>query len=221
MNIFLDTLDISLIDKYYKMGFISGVTTNPTMKARFSMSDDIDMIQLVRKTMPVGEIHVEAFGESVDEIISEVDKLKCVDDNLVFKIPFTESGVSAVHKLKNFGGIKTNLHLVFSHNQALISTNVKSDYICPLVGRLDDEGHEGLLFIDELARIFRRDRIQTKIMVSSVRSPMHVIRAFKSGADAITIPVDVMKRMFYHKLTDDGFQKFKDDLYRYVDKVVL
>jgi len=96
----------------------------------------------------------------------------------------------------------------------LIATKVRSDYICPLVGRLDDEGHEGLLFIDELVKTFGRDKVNTKIMVSSVRNPMHVIRAFKIGADAITIPVEVMVRMFTHKLTDDGFEKFKVDLGR-------
>jgi len=214
MDIFLDTLDLEVIDKYCSMGIVSGVTTNPTLAKRFGMSDDVEMIRKLRNVIPFGEIHVEAFGETTEQILSEVERLRSVDNNLAFKIPFTEAGVEAVYEIKHswLNATKTNMHLVFSHNQALIATKVGSDYICPLVGRLDDEGHEGLLFIDELVRTFSRDNIRTKIMVSSVRNPMHVIRAFKAGADAITIPTDVMNRMFYHKLTDDGFEKFKKDL---------
>lgn len=214
MEIFLDTLDLDVIGKYYDMGLVSGITTNPTLARRFGMSDDIEMVTKLREVMQFGEIHVEAFGDTTEQILSEVERLRRSDHNLVFKIPFTEAGVEAVHSLKHncLNATKTNMHLVFSHNQALIATKVRSDYICPLVGRLDDEGHEGLLFIDELVRTFNRDNVKTKIMVSSVRNPMHVIRAFKAGADAITIPADVMNRMFYHKLTDDGFDKFKKDL---------
>lgn len=211
MDLFLDTLDLDLISKYYNMGIISGVTTNPTLMRRFTLSDT-EMINKVRGVLTYGEIHVEAFGDTVEQILSEIDRLSKLDDNLVFKIPFTEAGVEAVSYVKYHTCEKTNMHLVFSHNQALIATKVGSDYICPLVGRLDDEGHEGLLFVDELVKTFNRDKIETKIMVSSVRNPMHVIRAFKVGADAITIPAEVMNRMFYHKLTDDGFEKFKSDL---------
>jgi len=214
MDIFLDTLDLEVVDKYYTMGIISGVTTNPTLAKRFGMYDDIEMITKLRTIMKFGEIHVEAFGETTEKILSVVNRLSGIDCNLVFKFPFTEAGVKAVHKLKHdcLNSARTNMHLIFSHNQALIATKVGSDYICPLVGRLDDEGYDGLLFIDELARIFNRNNVRTKIMVSSVRSPMHVIGAFKAGADAITIPADVMNRMFYHKLTDDGFEKFRKDL---------
>jgi len=213
MDIFLDTLDLEIIDKYYNMGIISGVTTNPTFARRFGMSD-VEMVTKIRGVMSFGEIHVEAFGDTAEQILSEVERLKSVDYNLVFKIPFTEEGVRAVYEIKHncLNTIRTNIHLIFSHNQALIATKAKSDYICPLVGRLDDEGHEGLLFIDELVRTFNRDNVKTKIMVSSVRNPMHVIRAFKAGVDAVTIPADVINRMFYHKLTDDGFERFKKDL---------
>jgi len=212
MDIFLDTLDLEVIKRYHGMGLVSGVTTNPTLARRYNMADDVEMVKAVRGAMRFGEIHVEAFGDTVDEIISEVERLRSSDDDLVFKIPFSESGVMAVKQLKGFGATRTNMHLIFSHNQALIATKVGSDYICPLVGRLDDEGHEGLLFIDELVRTFGRDQVKTRVMVSSVRNPMHVIRAFKVGADAVTIPASVMERMFTHKLTEDGFAKFKEDL---------
>lgn len=214
MELFLDTLDLEVIRKYSDMGIISGVTTNPTLARRYKMgSNSVEMIKRVRDAMEKGEIHVEAFGDTAEEILNEVDRLHSIDPNLVYKIPFTIAGADAVRKLKTkVTNLKVNMHLIFSHNQALIAVKLKSDYICPLVGRLDDEGHEGLLFIDELVRTFSRDGVDTKIMVSSVRNPMHVIRAFKVGADAITIPAEVMEKMFKHRLTDDGFERFKRDM---------
>lgn len=209
-------MDLEVINNYYTMGILDGVTTNPTMARKFNMADDMEMISNVRKAMPKGEIHVEAFGDTTDEILSEVSRLGMLDDDLVFKIPFTVAGVQAVNNLKGRGcpvGTKrTNMHLIFSHNQALLASKVKSDYICPLVGRLDDEGHEGLLFIEQLVDTYFKHDISTKIMVSSVRNPMHVIKAFKFGADAITIPPKVLDRMFEHHLTTDGFKLFKADL---------
>jgi transaldolase len=224
MEIFIDSLDLNKVKKYAKMGVISGVTTNPTLAKRHGMLDDIEMIQKTREALGNGkmEIHVEAFGETRNEIVDEVDRIwqKSKDDSLVFKIPFTEEGVEAVyefksgkvHRISGLPSIKTNMHLIFSHNQAIIASIVGSDYVCPLVGRLDDEGHEGTTYVAEMASMFRTGNIQTKIMMSSVRHPLHVIKALKAGVDVVTVPDSVLERMFYHKLTQDGIEKFKKDL---------
>jgi len=209
MKIFLDTLDLNQIKKYSNMGILSGVTTNPTLAKRHGMLDDIDMVKKIREVMPVGEIHVEAWGKSKDEILNNITRLKTQsnDSNLVFKIPFSPDGVEACN-IAILNGDKTNMHLIFSHNQAILCANVNSTYICPLVGRLDDAGHDALLFISELTKVI----INTNIMVSSVRHPMHVVKALKAGADVVTVPLKVLEQMFEHPLTTTGIELFEKDI---------
>ena len=169
MKIFLDTLELSSIQKYSDMGILTGVTTNPTLAKRHGMVDDIDMIKQIRGVMPIGEIHVEAWGTTKDEILSNIERLKSEsnDIDLVFKIPFSPAGIEACNVATN-NGDKTNMHLIFSHNQAILCANVNSTYICPLVGRLDDTGHDAMLFITELVKTFNeRYSFDTNIMVSS------------------------------------------------------
>ena len=213
MKIFLDTLNTSTISEFYNLGILYGVTTNPTLAKRFGMSSDIDMINKIRKVMPHGEIHVEAFGKTSDEIINNAKRIyeKSRDSNLVFKIPFSTEGVSATKKLKDMN-LKTNLHLIFSKNQALLSSCVGSTYICPLVGRLDDIGHDAFENLSPIIDTFKRSESDTMVMVSSVRHAQHVIRAFEVGADAVTIPENVLRSMFNHPLTDSGYRKFHEDL---------
>ena len=213
MKIFLDTLDLNLIKKYSQIGLLAGVTTNPTFAKRFGMHDDLDMISKVRKALGKGEIHVEVFGETVKEIIKNADYLstKSKDRNLVFKIPFGETGVKAAESLiKNKK--KTNLHLVYSLNQAFLAASINSTYICPLVGRLDDIGHDALDNIEDIKEAYELNSEKTMVMVSSVRHPQHVLRAYSAGADAVTIPPNVLEKMFFHPLTDKGIYSFKDDI---------
>lgn len=213
MKIFLDTLDLDLIKKYSDIGILSGVTTNPTFAKRFGMHGDLEMISKVRKALGKGEIHVEAFGETVKEIIKSTNYLlaKSKDRNLVFKIPFNEEGLKAVKFLVEEKK-KTSLHLVYSLNQALLAASIGSTYICPLVGRLDDVGHDAMSNIRDIKEAYKSNSEKTLIMVSSVRHPQHVSRAYLAGADAITIPPNVLEKMFYHPLTDTGIYTFKDDI---------
>lgn len=214
MKIFLDTLDLESIKKYSDMGILAGVTTNPTLAKRHDMVDDIDMINKIREVMPIGEIHVEAWGKTKTEILDNIQRLKNTsgDKDLVFKIPFSPAGIDACNEATS-NGDKTNMHLIFSHNQAILCANVNSTYICPLVGRLDDTGHDAMLFIAELVKTFNeRYSFNTNIMVSSVRHPMHVVKAAKAGADVITVPLKVLEQMFEHALTTKGIELFEKDL---------
>ena len=213
MKILLDTIDLEKIKDYYDAGIIVGVTTNPTLARRFGMTDDVDMINKIRKVMPVGEIHVEAFGNSVEDIVNNAERIfkKTQDDNLVFKVPFNKAGVTAVKKLKK-KKYKTNLHLIFSVNQTLLAAAVEADYICPLIGRLDDIGHDAFSNLELIKNSYKRSKVKTKIMASSIRHPRHVQRAFEVGADVITVPVDVLEKIFYHPLTDTGYAQFKKDI---------
>tara|TARA_Y100000034_G_scaffold121000_1_gene164683 strand:- start:215 stop:1234 length:1020 start_codon:yes stop_codon:yes gene_type:complete len=215
MKILLDTIDLKIIKRFNETGLLFGITTNPTLAKRFGMSDDIDMVKKIRHVMPVGEIHVEAFGKTSPEIVENAKRIhRCTEDtNLVFKVPFNVEGVKAVNTLKNELGYKTNLHLIFSANQALISSCVNSDYICPLVGRLDDVGHDAFENLEKIIASFHKFGYnKTKVMVSSVRHTQHVQRAFMVGADVVTIPPAVLDKMFGHPLTDAGYLAFEEDI---------
>lgn len=215
MKIFLDSLDVNLIKKYADIGLLSGITTNPTFSRRYGMHDDIEMVAKVRQALgKEGEIHVEAFGDTKDEILKSADRLANTtkDENLVYKVPFTEQGVSACAELvrKN---MKTNLHLIFSLNQAMLAASIKSTYICPLAGRLDDSSHpDAMDNIRSMLNAYKANAESTMVMVSSVRHPQHVLKAYEYGADAITIPANTLAQIFYHPLTDTGIHIFRNDI---------
>lgn len=213
MEIFLDTIEVKIINEFYEMGILAGVTTNPTLAKRFKMKDDIEMIKEIRSVMRIGEIHVEAFGNNANEIESNAKRIadKSQDENLVFKIPFCKAGVKSVNELRKLN-FRTNLHLIFSINQALIASNIKTDYICPLIGRLDDTGHDAIKNIEEIILSYKNCGSHTKVMASSIRNPLHVLNALKVGADVVTIPSKILEQMFYHPLTDIGYELFKKDL---------
>ena len=214
MKIFLDTIDLNEIKKYNEILNIAGVTTNPNLARRFGMSDDIEMVKKIGDIIGKNkEIHVEAFGENFKEIIQNSQRIKksCSKYNLVFKIPFSEEGVKAAKYLikKKFS---TNLHLIFSQSQAIISSSINSNYICPLIGRLDDIGHNAIENLSKIISSFKINNSKTLVMGSSIRNLNHVIDCYKIGVDAITIPMKVIKEMFNHPLTDTGFLSFKKDL---------
>ena len=213
MKIFLDSLDVNLIKKYGEMGLLSGITTNPTFSKRFGMHDDIEMVSKIREALGEGEIHVEAFGDTKEEIIKNAHRLleKTNDSNLVFKIPFSESGLGACKELVK-SGVRTNMHLIYSINQAILAVAIKSTYICPLVGRLDDTGHDAMENVKNIKEAFKANSESTLIMISSVRHPQHVLKAYMYGADVVTVPPNVLSQMFYHPLTDKGVHTFKSDI---------
>ena len=214
MKIFLDTIDLNEIKKYNDILNIAGVTTNPNLARRFGMSDDVEMVREIAKVIGKNkEIHVEAFGESSKEIIKNSQRIKknCSNLNLVFKIPFSEEGVKAAKFLIK-EKFSTNLHLIFSLSQAIISASINSNYICPLIGRLDDIGHNAIDNLSKIISSYKTHNSKTLVMGSSVRNLNHVIDCYKIGVDAITIPMKVVKEMFNHPLTDTGFLQFKNDL---------
>ena len=214
MKIFLDTIDLTEIKKYNEILEIAGVTTNPNLARRFGMSDDIEMVKEIGKVIGKNkEIHVEAFGDTSEEIIKNSHRIKknCSNLNLVFKIPFSEEGVKAAKFLKK-EKYSTNLHLIFSVGQAIISSSVNSNYICPLIGRLDDIGHDAIDNLSKIVSSYKIYNSKTLVMGSSIRNLNHVINCYKIGVDAITIPMKVVKEMFNHPLTDTGYQSFKKDL---------
>ncbi len=208
MEFYIVTAEIEAIKKYWDMGVIDGVTTNPTLIARSGrvFSEVIAEIAEVVK----GPISVEAVSETAEELIEESKKLAEYGEHIVVKIPMTEAGLKATKELTKLG-IKTNVTLVFSASQALLAAKAGATYVSIFVGRLDDKGHEGMDVVWETSQIFQNFDMESKIITASIRHPRHVIDAAKAGSHVSTVPPAILDKMIVHPLTDDGLAKFAAD----------
>jgi len=157
-----------------------------------------------------GPISAEVVGLKTEQMVSEARELAKIADNVVVKIPMTAEGLAAVNILSD-EGIKTNVTLVFSANQALLAAGAGATYVSPFIGRLDDIGHEGIDIVEDIADVFYTFGIETEIIAASIRHPQHVISAAKVGADIATVPYAVFKKMLKHPKTDEGIEKFLAD----------
>jgi len=208
MKIFLDTANIKEISQYAYI--IDGVTTNPTLMAQEKTGYQIrDHITEIAKIIH-GPISVEAMSQTATEIVIEAEELAAISPNVVVKIPMNEAGLQAA-KILSDRGVKTNITLIFSANQAYLAAKVGATYASIFVGRLDDIGHDGMQVVSDSMEIFRQHKLETELITASVRHPLHVINAAKAGSHVITIPPKVLSLMFRHNLTDVGLKKFADD----------
>ncbi|MEM0492466.1 MAG: transaldolase family protein [Candidatus Thermoplasmatota archaeon] len=212
MKLYIDSANVKLVEKYAKMKIFTGVTTTPTFFRREGIKDIEKEIRKISRLIPNGEVHIEAMGSTSEEIIKNAEKNMKMGKNIVSKIPLNPESATAVKYLSE-RGIKTNVHLIFSLNQAMIASLAGATYVCPLLGRLYDIGHDGFRLVEEIITSFRRyPEIKTKVMVSSVRSPDHVKQSALIGADIVTIPPNVCELMFQHPLTTLGVDKFEEDI---------
>ncbi|HAA8120710.1 TPA_asm: fructose-6-phosphate aldolase [Listeria monocytogenes] len=208
MRFFIDTANVEEIKKANRMGFISGVTTNPSLVAKEGR-DFNEVIQEITSIVD-GPISGEVVSLEADEMIAEGRVIAKIHPNMVVKIPMTGEGLAAV-KVLTEEGIKTNVTLVFSATQALLAARAGAAYVSPFLGRLDDIGDDGLVLIRDIADIFEIHGIPTEIISASVRHPIHVIECAKAGADIATVPFKVFEQMLKHPLTDSGIDKFLAD----------
>jgi len=208
MKIFIDTANIEQIKEVNSWGILDGVTTNPSLVAR----ENKDFSVLVKEICAVvyGPISVEAVNITAAEIVPEAKKIAAGNKNIVVKIPMTEEGLKAT-KILASEGIKVNMTLIFSANQALLAAKAGARYVSPFVGRLDDIGQNGMDLIAEIMDILENYEFDCEVIVASVRDPIHVTEAARLGAHVATIPYDVLKKMFKHPLTDSGIEKFLKD----------
>lgn len=208
MKIFLDTANIDEIREGVELGVIDGVTTNPSLIAREGRRFD----EVVGEICAIvdGPISAEAVSMTSKEMFEEAKRLSEIHPNIVVKIPMTEEGLKTVKKCKKVG-IKTNVTLVFSPNQALLAAKAGATYVSPFVGRLDDITHYGMDLVRSIVQIFSNYDFETEIIVASVRNPLHVLEAAMAGADIATVPYKVLKQMFRHPLTDIGIERFLKD----------
>jgi len=208
VKIFLDTADVDEVREAVSWGVLDGVTTNPTLVAKTGrkFAEVVqDMLALVD-----GPVNLEVTSEDADSMIKEGRKLAKLHKNAVVKVQMTPEGLKAIRALSR-DGIRVNTTLIFSANQALLAAKAGAKYVSPFIGRLDDIGQDGMQVVREIVQIFHNYEIGCEVIVASVRHPMHVIEAAKLGADIVTLPFDVLKKMTQHALTDVGLKRFLED----------
>jgi transaldolase len=208
MKFFIDTADVNEIKEAESLGILDGVTTNPTLisKTGRPFKETIEEICTIVK----GPVSAEVVSTDTEGIIKEGRDLAKIADNIVVKVPLIKDGLKAV-KVLTSEGIKVNVTLCFSSNQALLAAKVGATYISPFVGRLDDKGHTGMDVIDEIRTIYDNYGFETEIIVASIRNPLHVRDAALMGADIATIPFAVFNNIVKHPLTDEGLKNFLAD----------
>lgn len=208
MIFFIDTANIDEIKEISELGIIDGVTTNPSLIAK----EGKDFKSVVKEitTLIDGPISAEPVSLESDKMVEEAMELVEIDPNIVIKLPITQEGLKAC-KILSSKGIKINVTLVFSANQALMAARAGATYVSPFVGRIDDINHDGIDLISDISDIFSIHGIDTQIIAASIRTPMHVTKCALAGADIATVPYKVFKAMFNHPLTDKGIENFKKD----------
>lgn len=208
MKFFIDTADINLIRSAVELGFISGVTTNPSLIAK----EGVNFHERIKEISEIvdGPISAEVLSDDEEGMMKEALELSAIHKNIVIKIPMTENGMKVVSTLKK-KGIKTNVTLVFSANQALLAARAGASYVSPFVGRIEDIGWDGVELISKISEIFNFHDIDTEIIAASIRKPLHLEQCALAGADIATVPYKVLIDALYHPLTEKGIKKFQED----------
>lgn len=218
MKIFIDTANVEEIKEAATWGILDGVTTNPSLIAK----EGRDIKEVINEICEIvdGPISAEVISLESDKMIEEAFELAKLHKNIVIKIPMCVEGLKAVSIL-NQNGIKTNVTLIFSSQQALLAAKAGASYVSPFVGRLDDIGLVGTELITEIATIFKKQNINTEIIAASIRNPIHVSECAIAGSNIATIPFSVLKQMSKHPLTDIGIQKFLMDYNKNLNNIVM
>ncbi|KYD19893.1 fructose-6-phosphate aldolase [Caldibacillus debilis] len=208
MKFFLDTANIDEIRTAYALGVIDGVTTNPSLVAKENVSFHDRLKEIT--AIVSGSVSAEVISLDAEGMLREGRELAAIAPNITIKVPMTAEGLKAVSAFSK-EGIRTNVTLVFSANQALLAARAGATYVSPFLGRLDDIGHNGLDLISDIAEIFALHDIETEIIAASIRHPVHVTEAAKRGAHIATVPYKVLMQMIKHPLTDIGIERFLAD----------
>ncbi len=209
MKLFLDTANLEEIKQAVSWGVISGVTTNPTLVSKEKRKDFHSLVKEICDLVK-GPVSAEVISLDADGMVKEARALASLSEHVVIKIPMTPEGMKAVSILSK-EGIKTNVTLVFSLEQALLAANAGATYVSPFIGRLDDIGGDGVGLVAEIASAFRKGGVETQIIAASIRHTRHIRECALAGAHIATLPFRVLKQMFVHPLTDIGIERFLKD----------
>lgn len=208
MKFFIDTANVGEIKEAARLGVLDGVTTNPSLVAK----EGKDFRKLLDEICAIvdGPISAEVVSTDFDGIMKEGRDLAKIHSNIVVKVPLIKEGLMAVKALKA-EGIRTNVTLCFSPNQALLAAKAGATFISPFIGRLDDISHNGMELIRQIVTIYKNYSFETEVLVASVRHPLHVVDAAMLGAHICTMPFKVIDQLVKHPLTDIGLEKFLAD----------
>lgn len=208
MKIFLDTANVGELREAAALGVLDGVTTNPTLIAR----EQRPFRELVDEICRIveGAVNLEVVATDAAGMVREGRELAKIAPQVVVKLPTTAEGIRALRTLSG-EGIRTNLTLCFSPNQALLVAKAGATYVSPFLGRLDDVGHVGMDLVRTIRRIYDNYRFETQVLAASLRTPLHVVEAALAGAHVATMPFPVFRQLLQHPLTDIGLQRFLDD----------
>lgn len=208
MKIFLDTADITEIKKALATGVLDGVTTNPSIIAKSGRPFEKTAREIIE--LVPGDVSVEAMATDMTDMVREAKKLAGWGKNAVVKLPATRAGISALSIL-NKEGIRINLTMAASQNQALLACKGGAAYVSIIVGRIDAVGINGMDIVRDTAEMIARYGFKSEIIVGSVRTPLHVLQAMKVGAHVVTLPYKVFDQLFDNPLTDNGIAQFEKD----------
>jgi transaldolase len=213
MRIFLDTANIDEIREVARLGILSGVTTNPTLMAKESGVSYRDRVVEICEVVQ-GPVSAECVSRDAPGLVEEARVIAAWNQHVVVKVPCDAAGLEATSLLSK-EGVRVNMTLVFSANQALLAALAGATYVSPFVGRLDDAGHDGMEVVRDAVEIFDRYHLPAQVLAASLRHPRHVVAAAQAGAHIATLPYAVLKAMIKHPLTDVGIERFLADARRY------
>ena len=208
MKLFIDTANVEHIREMADLGIIAGVTTNPTLIAREGRNFN-EVIKEITSLVD-GPISGEVISLDAEGMVKEGIEIAKIHKNMIVKIPMTEQGIKATRKLTLLG-IRTNVTLIFSVNQALLAATAGATYVSPFVGRLDDTLHDGIQVVSEIRDVFDIYGYDTEIISASIRTVKQLADSALVGAHVATVPYDVLKKAFKHPLTDKGIESFMSD----------
>jgi transaldolase len=208
VQLFLDTANLDEIREIAAWGVLAGITTNPTLVSK----EHQDFKRLVKDICKIvsGPVSAEVTATDTEGMLKEGRDIATWAENVVVKCPLTPAGLAACSKLSQ-EGIKVNVTLCFSVNQAILAAQAGAYFVSPFIGRLDDINEDGCALVEQIVEVFHIQGLETKVLAASIRTPMHVTRVALAGADVATMPYKVFKQLVQHPLTDSGLEKFLED----------
>jgi transaldolase len=209
MQFFVDTASLDEIREAHEMGVLDGVTTNPSLMRK---AGGVDFHEHIRKICDLvqGPVSAEVVSVKYEDMLAEGRELAAISEHVVVKVPMILDGVKAIRTFTD-EGIRTNCTLCFSATQCLVAAKAGATYVSPFLGRLDDVSTNGMDLIRSVVQIFDNYGFETEVLAASIRHPMHVVECAEAGADVGTMPLDVIKRLIQHPLTDTGLARFLSD----------
>ncbi len=212
MRFFIDTANLDNIKEAQSLGILNGVTTNPSLMAKEGIKGKDNILEHYKTICEIvdGDVSAEVISTDFEGMIREGQELALLNPQIVVKIPMIEEGIKAIRYFSD-KGIKTNCTLVFSLGQALIAAQAGATYVSPFIGRLDDNGQDGIQIVKSIVDMFEKQNYQTKVLAASIRNKNHIEECAKIGAHVVTAPLSAIKDLISHRLTDIGLKKFLDD----------